>query len=57
MMHRINYWCTKFVKKLKKAHKNSCSIIPYRSKRAINEGNSGIYLLSKMIAKQSTVKA
>ena len=54
---RKNYLCFKFVKKLKKTHQNSCNMVPFRAKRLVNEGNSGIYILSKMISKQSKNKA
>lgn len=54
---RKNYICLKFVNKLKAAHQNSCNMVPFRAKRLVNEGNSGIYILSKMISKQSTNKA
>lgn len=54
---RKNYLYLKFVNKLKNAHHNSCSMVPFRAKRLVNEGNSGIYILSKMISKQSKNKA
>ena len=54
---KIQYICRKFVRNLKKSYRETCSILPFRSKRLINEADSGIYLLSKAIAKQSLIRA
>ena len=56
-MYKINYWCNKFMKKLKTTYKDTCRLVPYRSKRIKNDIISGIYLLSKLMVKQSTIKA
>jgi hypothetical protein len=49
--------CLKFLKKLKDEHQSSCNMVPYRTKRLVNEGKCGIYILSKMINRQSSIRA